>query len=277
MEQRTVLGIDLGQPAEFTALAAVREGGKDGAGRAVWEARLLRRWPLGTAYADIIRDVAALARRLGRAALALGVTGVGRPVAELFRDADLPVSDLACVTITAGHAASRVSWEEQCVPKKDLAGAVQSALQGRRLKVARGLAEKWQLVPVVAGEELLRAPDFRTPEEAAWFVRRVHELLGSAPPGDGPPGLGAKERAGVGGGRRRVPQRPPATAGGALRKAGSMGAASYFGGLDLGRPSQYTALAVAERTRDAARLAHYAVRELRRWPPGAGQDRKRSP
>jgi hypothetical protein len=46
---------------------------------------------------------------------------------------------------------------------------------------------------------------------------------------------------------------------------------NYISGLDLGRRSQYAALAVAEQTRDDdAGLARYAVRELRRWPPGAG-------
>jgi hypothetical protein len=49
-----------------------------------------------------------------------------------------------------------------------------------------------------------------------------------------------------------------------------MGAVNYISGLDLGRRSQYTALAVAEQARDAAGVARYAVRELRRWPPGAG-------
>src|SRR5262245_13775385 len=49
---------------------------------------------------------------------------------------------------------------------------------------------------------------------------------------------------------------------------------SYFAGLDLGQAQDYSALAVLERTlrpdpaRAGRELAHYAVRELRRWPLG---------
>jgi len=48
----------------------------------------------------------------------------------------------------------------------------------------------------------------------------------------------------------------------------------YFAGLDLGQAQDYSALAVLERTlrpdqaRPGRELAHYAVRELRRWPLG---------
>jgi hypothetical protein len=41
---------------------------------------------------------------------------------------------------------------------------------------------KWQPVPVIWGQPLYAAPDFRTEAEAAYFVRRVHEALGSRPP-----------------------------------------------------------------------------------------------
>jgi hypothetical protein len=56
---------------------------------------------------------------------------------------------------------------------------------------------KFQPVPAVAGEQLLGAPDFRTQEEAAWFVRRVHELLGSTPPDCELPGLEPEKAAAV--------------------------------------------------------------------------------
>jgi hypothetical protein len=44
----------------------------------------------------------------------------------------------------------------------------------------------------------------------------------------------------------------------------------YFAGLDLGQAGDYTALAVAERHRDGAAPATYAVRHLRRWRLGTG-------
>jgi hypothetical protein len=47
----------------------------------------------------------------------------------------------------------------------------------------------------------------------------------------------------------------------------------YLAGLDLGRPHEFTALAVLERTElpipndSARRVRHYAVRHLERLPP----------
>jgi hypothetical protein len=57
---------------------------------------------------------------------------------------------------------------------------------------------KWQPVPVIWGQVLYAAPDFRTEAEAAYFVRRAHELLGSPPPA-GPelPELTAEQAAAV--------------------------------------------------------------------------------
>jgi hypothetical protein len=53
----------------------------------------------------------------------------------------------------------------------------------------------------------------------------------------------------------------------------SVGEPAYVDGLDIGRPHEFTALAVLERTEvprtdDPRRLVrHYAVRHLERWPP----------
>jgi hypothetical protein len=56
---------------------------------------------------------------------------------------------------------------------------------------------KYQPQPVIRGQQLLGAPDFRRQEEAALFVRRAHELLGSTPPDDEVPDLGAEAAAAV--------------------------------------------------------------------------------
>ncbi len=137
----TVLGLDLGQAADYTALAAVRAAGESADGRTVWDVPQLRRWPLGTAYPEIVADVAELVAGLDRPALVLDGTGCGRPVLDLFRGADLAVSELVAAVITGGHEVNRVSAEEVHLPKRDLVGCVQSALQGRRLRVPRHLPE----------------------------------------------------------------------------------------------------------------------------------------
>jgi hypothetical protein len=46
--------------------------------------------------------------------------------------------------------------------------------------------QKWQPQPVIWGEQLLGAPDWRSEQEATLFVKRTHEVLGSPPPDCGP-------------------------------------------------------------------------------------------
>jgi hypothetical protein len=57
--------------------------------------------------------------------------------------------------------------------------------------------QKWQPQPFIGGAQLLGAPDWRTEEEAAHFVRRTHELLGSPPPDCGPFEIGPEKVAAV--------------------------------------------------------------------------------
>jgi len=261
---QTVIGLDLGQVSDYTALAVVRANGKDSKGRPVWAVPHLERWPLGTSYPDIVAAVSTLVRSLDQPALVIDATGVGRAVADLFREADLSVDDLVAVTIVCGHRTSRLAGGEIHVPKKDLVGAVQSVLQSRRLKIARSLplaptltqelstfrvkinvasatesfeawrerdhddlvlavalavhyAEepspelnviafnlegrivppeplryeqvrlfhptgKYQPMPIISEQVIPGQVDFRTQEEAAWFVRLLHQRLGSVPP-----------------------------------------------------------------------------------------------
>ncbi len=70
--------------------------------------------------------------------LVIDMTGCGRPVFDFLNDADL---DPVGVTITGGDTVVRVAHREFRTPKRDLAGAVQVALQNRRLRWARTLPE----------------------------------------------------------------------------------------------------------------------------------------
>jgi hypothetical protein len=65
-------------------------------------------------------------------------TGVGRPVVDLLREAGL---DPAAITIHGGDQVIRVSEREWRVPKRTLVGAVQAAMQARRLKAAESLPD----------------------------------------------------------------------------------------------------------------------------------------
>jgi len=106
--------------------------------RQAYAIRHMMRFSLGTPYPEIIRAVAALlgqAPLAGRAALIVDATGVGRPVVDALRDAQL---DPYAVTITGGDRVVRDGREVR-VPKRDLAMVVQVLLQQRRLRFAAEL------------------------------------------------------------------------------------------------------------------------------------------
>lgn len=162
-----VVGLDLGQAADYTALAVVEiveqnvlekvvrrveglhtVGYESVAQPAHFHCRHLERFALGVRYPAIVDSVASMLAtpQLRGASLVVDGTGVGRPVVDMFREAGMkPVP----VTITGGVAESRSDgyWH---VPKRNLVGAVQAPLQDGRLKFAEGMA----LVPTLVQEML---------------------------------------------------------------------------------------------------------------------------
>jgi hypothetical protein len=152
-----VAGLDLGQAQDFTALAVVEvaptpapvritdrdpELGRPRTRTVLLPAppgrhqvRHLHRFPLGTPYPAIVAHVVALSARLPGALLAVDATGVGRPVVDYLWQAGLaPIA----ITLTAGGTAQGAgrAWR---VPKQDLVGVLQLALQGGRLQIAQAL------------------------------------------------------------------------------------------------------------------------------------------
>jgi hypothetical protein len=163
-----IAGLDLGQSQDYSALAILEHGGpgeEPPLPEQTWNARHLQRWPLQTPYTAIVADVVAMLAQpppAGATTLALDMTGVGRPVVDLFRVANtservrdtdgqwqrLPpalAARLVPIQITGGN---QVTGEGDGfnVPKRDLAGGVQVALQTSRLKIAAGLPDTQVLV-----------------------------------------------------------------------------------------------------------------------------------
>jgi hypothetical protein len=171
-----ILGVDLGQAQDFTAVTVLErrevETGKTRerpdlivhsysfsgiTGRPLlppqrmpvedvtenhYAARHLERLPIGTPYPAQVARVKALHDHLkaqeGTAPLlVVDQTGVGRPVVDILRAAELSP---AAVTITGGDTVTQ-DGRDYRVPKRDLVSVVQVLLQAERLKIASSLKE----------------------------------------------------------------------------------------------------------------------------------------
>lgn len=168
-----IVGVDLAQSSDYTALT-ILERTPQGTGRTVtrtvrgssfynsatgefvggdrqvttpvtehyYQAQYLERLPSGTAYPVQVARIKQLHDRLKADTntaplLVVDQTGVGRPVVDMLRAAELSP---AAVTITGGDAVSQ-DGRDYRVPKRDLVSVVQVLLQSDRLKIARGLPE----------------------------------------------------------------------------------------------------------------------------------------
>lgn len=161
-----VIGVDLGQAADYTAIAILRKSENvafaqagetygDYGGHGFREAReksrtvhlsvgYLERMPLGTPYTVVARHVRDLvkrpkmtlelpfpAKRSIAPILVVDATGVGRPVIDMMKADGLQPFAL---TITGGSTA-----EGGKVPKRDLVSSLQILFQSGRLKIAPAL------------------------------------------------------------------------------------------------------------------------------------------
>lgn len=153
-------GLDLGQSQDFTALAIIERAQLTGE----WDAaaytyrtetalrlRHLERVPLGTPYPDVVarvRKVMGSPTLSGRRRLAVDATGVGRPVVDLLRGADLGCQ-LWPVLITGGDTEASGQGYYR-VPKRDLIIGLQVMIQRGELQIAGGLSYSAALVREMA-------------------------------------------------------------------------------------------------------------------------------
>jgi hypothetical protein len=152
-----IIGLDLGQASDPTALAVLRRSMLLTAGglpvrdhrrqpRFRFDCLHLERYPLGTGYPHVVEMVKALIERAElqpRPRLAIDATGVGRAVVDLFLDARL-AAVLHPVTLTGGATVHCERWNRSIaigywVPKNETIGVTQALLQTGRLRIAKGL------------------------------------------------------------------------------------------------------------------------------------------
>jgi len=114
--------------------------------------RHLDRVPLGTSYPAIVEKVVALLHTApldGKpTSLVVDATGVGAPVVDLFRQANLGDHvELVPVTITGGFTVGHDLFNNSyTTPKRDLVSSVAVLLEQRRLKIAAASPEAPTLV-----------------------------------------------------------------------------------------------------------------------------------
>ena len=158
-----IMGLDLGQAQDPTALAIVEAHGTEQSVElpverysqmlgawgwtterqafeglpAYYDVRHLERLPLGTSYPAVAEGVRRLLGAVGQpCVLAVDGSGLGRPVVDLLWQ--LGLSPLS-VVITGGNEAGELEDGTLTVPKADLVAVIAVGLQTGRLRIAPGL------------------------------------------------------------------------------------------------------------------------------------------
>jgi hypothetical protein len=136
---RYTLGVDLGQLRDYSALTIMEAHPGDEDHLPGYHVRHCHRFELLTPYLTIVDEVCRLMEcppLRDQCQLVLDLTGVGRPVGELFTEAGLrPIG----LTITGGVSWHRETWDDWHVAKSLLVSLVQKFLSSERLLIAKSL------------------------------------------------------------------------------------------------------------------------------------------
>jgi hypothetical protein len=157
------VGLDLGQSADYTALAvvqSVKERVEGGNFRTALQLRHLQRYPLRTPYTTIADGVVDVMRSealtsdeydptrhrvaKAKAELLVDKTGVGRGVTDILKERGMKFTG---IVIHGGETTHKTDGAYH-VPKKDLVAALEVPFDKGTLKIAGGL-ELW---PALRGE-----------------------------------------------------------------------------------------------------------------------------
>jgi hypothetical protein len=149
------IGLDLGKRRDPAAIAVVESVERGRAFQAplyrTLGVRQLERVALGTPYplvVDRVREIVQSDGVQGECVVVADATGVGDAVVDLLRRARLGC-EICAVTITGGEGSRAHGWPGGGgwnVPKQDLIGAVQVALEKGELRIAKRMREVGSLV-----------------------------------------------------------------------------------------------------------------------------------
>jgi len=139
VENRFFVGLDLGQAQDYTALSVIEQRWNEVARRYEYDLRYLDR-ARGEPYPSVVKKVSAMMNSksivgIEPPRLILDKTGVGAPVADMFRVG--PISPVE-ITITGGISPSAVPRGFH-VPKRDLVFSLIGVFQSGRFRIADSL------------------------------------------------------------------------------------------------------------------------------------------
>jgi hypothetical protein len=136
-------GLDLGQVSDYSALVVLERRGntpKD----YTFDCKYLKRWELRTPYPKIVEDTVRIVNSpqltqnvRDPTFLSIDSTGVGMPIADLFRRAPMR-AHLVPVYITGGTDVSR-DGDVRRVPKRILVANTAIAVQSGKLQISKKL------------------------------------------------------------------------------------------------------------------------------------------
>ena len=135
-----LLGADIGQINDYTAISVLRKQDD------TFQLLHLERH-LGESYTVIADRLVTLSQKLRHPEAVVDATGVGRAVVDLLEDRGL--KRVRPVTITGGVDVTEASVngrKEHRVPKRDLVGVLQVALQNGQLRIPATLELRNELV-----------------------------------------------------------------------------------------------------------------------------------
>jgi hypothetical protein len=138
------VGLDLGQVSDFSALVILERRGntpKD----YTFDCKFLKRWELRTPYPKIVDDCVKIVNNpqltqnvRDPTFLSIDSTGVGMPIADLFRRAPMK-AHLVPVYITSGTDVTR-DGDVRRVPKRILVANTAIAVQSGKLQISKKLS-----------------------------------------------------------------------------------------------------------------------------------------
>jgi hypothetical protein len=178
-----LIGLDLGQSQDYSALCVVEGSGGAFAEPPTWEqkryaVRHLQRWALSTTYPAIVEDVRALYYRAPLAGqlvpLVVDATGVGRPVIDLFRASGLAAIG---VTLTGGIQENMGDGVNVTVPKRTVVSTLVACFQTERLKIASSLEAAPLLINELANFKLKVSLETGNEAYEAWRESSHDDLV----------------------------------------------------------------------------------------------------